>query len=87
MFRAVKLLSATASAIIVAATFGAVAQARLPEPKPAPAVAKQDAVHTPKAKKGPRYCIDTESTGSRIVRRVCQTRDEWLPLGVDPLKL
>ena len=34
-----------------------------------------------------KYCIDTVTTGSRIPKRQCQTRAEWLDDGVDPLKL
>ena len=30
-----------------------------------------------------RYCIMTYSTGTRIDRKVCQTKDEWAEEGVD----
>ncbi|MFS2109487.1 hypothetical protein ACCC88_07360 [Sphingomonas sp. Sphisp140] len=34
-----------------------------------------------------KYCIDTTTTGSRIEKRDCRTRADWLEVGVDPLKL
>lgn len=32
-----------------------------------------------------RYCVDETVTGSRIPYRTCQTRDEWLRDGFDPI--
>ncbi|MEG3178105.1 hypothetical protein U1872_17825 [Sphingomonas sp. RB3P16] len=32
-----------------------------------------------------RYCVVSDVTGSRIARRVCQTRADWLKDGFDPL--
>ncbi len=29
-----------------------------------------------------RYCYKTEQTGSRILSRVCKTRDDWKQVGV-----
>ncbi|WP_448659968.1 hypothetical protein ACPVPU_05515 [Sphingomonas sp. CJ99] len=83
MFRAHKLFAAAASAVLVATTFGTVAHARLPEPKPEPAAKQEEAA---KEKRAQRYCMGTTSTGTRIVRQVCMTRDQWLAEGVDPLK-
>lgn len=34
-----------------------------------------------------KYCIDTMTTGSRIPKRQCKTRAEWLDDGTDPLEL
>lgn len=32
-----------------------------------------------------RYCVVDTITGSRMPRKVCKTRKEWLGEGVDPL--
>jgi hypothetical protein len=32
-----------------------------------------------------RYCVMETTTGSRIARKTCRTRDEWLADGFDPL--
>ena len=49
-----------------------------PEPTVAPAPA-------PDAQLKPvRYCVKGVITGSRLERRVCKTRAEWLKEGVDP---
>ncbi len=37
------------------------------------------------AAKAMRYCIETATTGSRMKRRSCFTRKEWLDRGFDPL--
>jgi hypothetical protein len=34
-----------------------------------------------------KYCANTESTGSRILTRVCLTEREWLANGVDILSM
>lgn len=51
-----------------------------------PAKPKQEQEQQQKAESR-KYCIDTELTGSRIPKRQCQTRAEWLATGVDPLEL
>ncbi|HEY0621986.1 hypothetical protein [Sphingomonas sp.] len=35
--------------------------------------------------KDKRYCVKGEVTGSRLVRKDCRTRAEWLNEGFDPL--
>jgi hypothetical protein len=32
-----------------------------------------------------RYCMVTTLSGSRIPKRICMTREQWLRQGVDPL--
>ena len=32
-----------------------------------------------------RYCIESTPTGTRLKRRTCYTRKEWLDHGLDPL--
>lgn len=40
---------------------------------------------SPRAGAGLRYCIETTATGTRLKRRACYTRKEWLDRGFDPL--
>jgi hypothetical protein len=46
-------------------------------PAPAPVSAQ--------AKPATRYCIVDTYTGSRIPRKLCKTRDQWMDQGFDPL--
>lgn len=39
-----------------------------------------------RAAKPTRYCIEEVVAGSRLPRRACRTRAEWLDQGFDPLK-
>ena len=32
-----------------------------------------------------KYCIVDSPTGSRLTKKSCRTRDEWMKRGVDPL--
>ena len=50
----------------------------------AAAAAAKDAEMAPTRKAGTKkYCADTESTGSRILQRVCMTEGQWKAQGVD----
>lgn len=55
----------------VAVEASSAAQVRVPEAKPVSAKT--------------RYCFNGLITGSRIAHKTCQTRDQWLLDGVDPL--
>ncbi|MDQ0252564.1 hypothetical protein J2W22_004652 [Sphingomonas kyeonggiensis] len=83
-----KTLSAAAAlfasvALVAGAVSPAVAAAA--NDPAAPAKARQEQTE---AKNDTRkYCIDTTATGSRIEKRECRTRADWLEVGVDPLKL
>jgi len=33
-----------------------------------------------------KYCVVDSSTGTRIPKKVCLTRDDWLKRGFDPLE-
>lgn len=72
---------------IIAATL-AVPAAAQPETAPrTPAIAAPaQAGGAAAAKKETRYCVDRATTGSRIKRRTCLTRDVWMEQGVDPLE-
>jgi hypothetical protein len=35
----------------------------------------------------PKICVVDTLTGSRIAKKVCKTRSEWMVEGVDPLNL
>ncbi|GAA4219549.1 hypothetical protein GCM10022253_21800 [Sphingomonas endophytica] len=50
-----------------------------PTAEPSPAVG---ALSVPVRNAKTRYCYKTEMTGSRIVSRVCKTRDAWKDIGV-----
>ena len=53
-----------------------------------PAKKQETAQAVPSIKDDPRkFCIDTDSSASRIPLRVCRTRAEWAVEGVDPLAL
>ena len=64
------LASALASAATPSAPASGASQAA---PAPTPATAER------------RYCVVTVPTGSRLERRDCRTRAEWLREGFDPL--
>jgi hypothetical protein len=50
-----------------------------------PAKSKQE--QQPQKADSRKYCIDSLMTGSRIPKRQCRTRAEWLENGVDPVDL
>ena len=49
------------------------------------ASAKAAANADKKVESAPRYCVVFTGVGSRIPKRVCQTREQWLREGFDPL--
>jgi hypothetical protein len=88
----IRVVAAAAALVFGVATVAAPAFAE-PRTVPAPATtASTENVDTAaaskpatKAKRATRYCAETEITGSRLPRRYCQTREDWLRDGVDPL--
>lgn len=38
------------------------------------------------AAKAKRYCVVAQDTGTRLSRKLCRTRAEWLAQGYDPLE-
>ena len=40
---------------------------------------------SPAATQPTRYCVKEATTGTRMSRKVCRTRDAWLADGFDPL--
>ena len=52
--------------------------------RPEPTVATTPAPAPDAQSKKVRYCIKDAITGSRMERRICKTRAEWLQQGVDP---
>ncbi|MBB5715809.1 hypothetical protein [Sphingomonas aerophila] len=81
--------------LLTLAAFGLLASANASadprEPKPAPSAspATNDgslADRTASASQSRRYCIVAgDITGTRINRKICRTRDEWMKQGFDPL--
>ncbi|GAA0440442.1 MULTISPECIES: hypothetical protein [Sphingomonas] len=87
----IRVVAAAAALVLGVATVAAPAMAE-PRTVPAPATTTTtESVDTAsttsgtKAKRETRYCAETEITGSRLPRRQCQTREDWLRDGVDPL--
>lgn len=73
------MLKGFAAAAIAAGLATAVqAETRPGAPAPAPSSKAKPAKDT-------RYCLETMTTGSRLARKVCKTRAEWLQEGFDPL--
>ncbi len=68
-------------AAIAAGTLAFTAAPAFADPKPGeapqpPAVAKSDKT---------KYCIVSDLTGTRVPRKTCRTRTQWLNQGFDPL--
>lgn len=86
----IRVVAAAAALVLGVATVAAPAMAE-PRTVPAPATTTTESADTAsttsgaKAKRETRYCAETEITGSRLPRRQCQTREDWLRDGVDPL--
>jgi hypothetical protein len=84
----IKTVIATLAGTLIAAASPAATRAEVPAPVSAASIVaavgteKPDAAKPAKAK---RYCVEDVVTGSRLKRRACQTRDEWLAQGFDPL--
>ena len=71
------------AAIAVSLT-GAAAHA---EPKAPPPPAMERDMGEPAIAPGQRYCIDSETTGSRLRHRECHTAAQWKALDIDVLAL
>lgn len=75
---------------LVAMTLSLAAAPAAPDPRPAasPSAASAPAAAAeaqPAKLDRKRYCVVDTITGSRLPRRQCRTRAEWLNLGFDPL--
>lgn len=70
------------TAVVFAAGLTAAAQAETKPGAPAPA---PTAPAGAKQVKDKLYCVESTHTGTRIRRKNCQTRAEWLREGFDPL--
>jgi hypothetical protein len=79
------VIFAISGAIIATATPALADSARAPvEPTNTTTLAAVQAVNAkPVAAK--RYCVIDTMTGSRLPYKTCQTRDQWLAQGFDPL--
>jgi hypothetical protein len=81
-------LRIAAAALACAATPGAVLAAQASDPPKsvaAPITSGGGAFQAP-APKATRYCVIDTATGTRVPRKVCDTREAWLNRGFDPLK-
>ena len=79
---AVSIRSRTLALTAAVLGFAAPAMASAAE-RPAGAPPAPIASPTPQAET--RYCVADIVTGSRIAKKVCHTRKEWLNQGFDPL--
>ncbi|MCW4463043.1 hypothetical protein OK349_15120 [Sphingomonas sp. BT-65] len=67
---------------VIAVGLATAANAETKPGTPAPASTSTEQAKPVKDK---RYCVQNEMTGSRVPRKECRTRAEWLELGFDPL--
>jgi len=70
------------TATVFAVGLAATAHAETKPGTPAPAATTSAEGQTVKDK---RYCVKGSITGSRLDRKACKTRAEWLNEGFDPL--
>jgi hypothetical protein len=78
------------AAFALTAALMSVAQIAVAEPAktaPEPATEQTEAVQAPAARtaKPVRYCVVETLTGSRIPVKQCQSREDWMAQGFDPL--
>ncbi|MBB5710613.1 hypothetical protein [Sphingomonas xinjiangensis] len=76
-----------AALFAAALTVGATAALATPEDPSKGAAKSSAAAAAPfKASTKTKYCVVDATTGSRIPRKDCRTRDEWIALtGIDPV--
>ena len=70
------------AATVIAVGLATTAQAETKPGTPAPSAS---APAQAKPVKDTRYCVESLTTGSRIRRKACRTRAQWLEEGFDPL--
>lgn len=87
----IRLVSAAAAIVFGLATVAAPAMAA-PRTVPAPALtappvdaAAAGGLSSQALDPNTRFCVVSKITGSLIARRQCQTRQQWLEAGYDPL--
>ncbi len=74
-----KFITATAASLIIATAAPAMARDTAPTP---PA----QSIEAPAPKAETRYCISDTISGSRLPKKVCKTRDQWIEVdNFDPL--
>ena len=77
-----KFLLMTAAAFVTVAASPVVARDARPATPTETTAADRTQTPTPTVKK---YCVMDETTGSRVARKTCKTREAWLAEGFDPL--
>jgi hypothetical protein len=80
--RALSAAAAFVAGMVLLGSAVAPAAAAIPEPVKAPA---KPAQQVKQASPDQRYCVDVTVTGTRIPRRTCHTRADWMAQGFDPL--
>jgi hypothetical protein len=80
------VIFAVSGALIAAASPALADTGRAPaEPTTSANTAGSGGKAATKSAASQRYCVKETNLDSRIPRRTCQTRDEWLAQGFDPL--
>jgi hypothetical protein len=79
-----RFLAIAAAAVSIAAVPVAAQETMSDRPQVAASATGGGSSPTAAPKKETRYCIDDSFTGSRMSKRVCRTKKEWLAAGVDP---
>lgn len=79
-----RFLAIAAAAVSIAAVPAVAQEASLDRPQVAASASGGGSTPTAAPKKQTRYCVDQTFTGSRMSKRVCRTKKEWLATGVDP---
>lgn len=84
----IKTVVIALSGALIAAASPALADTGRAPAEPSATASSAALVDTPAVKPAAskqRYCIIDTTTGSRIPKKTCQTRAQWLDLGFDPL--
>lgn len=74
-----KFITAVAASLMVATAAPALARDTAP-------AAPVSSAETPAPKAETRYCVDATTTGTRVPKRICKTRADWIAeQNFDPL--
>lgn len=76
-------ISAAAVVVAMAVTTPAMAEKAAEKGKSLGVASAAAATQAGTAAKPTKYCMNTEATGSRMLRKSCQTAEQWAAQGVD----
>ena len=81
-----KFVTAAAATIMIAGAAVPAFAAESAEPAPAPSARSSAVSVKDEPRAATRYCAVEQVTVSRIPRKVCKTREQWMGRGFDPLQ-